>query len=219
MVQTDRVGEHRVGSGRVGAGWLRQLNQERPDAQWEGSVVAGVFVPSWSEREQAPFPTRVAEYSFAAEVLDCLDGGYLVDAGAGFNPEIHLMPQIAASLGYDVIAIDAEEASLVMPALPNVVRYKGDISATPVLDATADVWLCISTLEHVPAIMRFPVVQEARRILKPGGYAIVTVDEMEPEKLNDLFRAQRFEVGAVVPFEGTHLSPRVAWCVARKPSP
>ena len=52
------------------------------------------------------------------------------------------------------------------------VDYVGDICSIPVEDASFDVILCTEVLEHVPEPIR--AVQEFSRILRPGGYLILT---------------------------------------------
>jgi len=176
-----------------------------------------VRIPLWSERERAPFPTRRAEYHFVADALYGVPRGLLIDVGAGFNPEIHLMPEIAGLMDFDVIAIDTNVSSLVMPWRLNVVRFYGDGTHLPNLDATAAAWVCVSTLEHMAQLQRVGTVREAFRILRPGGVAVATADEFEPAALNDLFAFHGFKVGPEVKFEGEHLSPRVSWGVFQKP--
>ena len=200
---------------KTGCGWLGQLTNPTDK---QPIFMHGVTVPRWSEREQAYFPTRVEEYTFVADVLQEVPRGYLVDAGAGFNSEIHVMSEIAGKQGFDVIAIDAEEASLVMPARPNVVRYRGDIMHLPVLDATAVAWICVSTLEHLTLQQRALTLQEAYRVLKPGGVLVATADELPPEMWSWMIGPIGFGVGEAIPFDGTHLAPRVGWCVAQKPT-
>lgn len=51
---------------------------------------------------------------------------------------------------------------------------RGDLTRTPLPDASQDVALCISTIEHGVDTERF--FAEARRLLKPGGRLLVTTD-------------------------------------------
>jgi ubiquinone/menaquinone biosynthesis C-methylase UbiE len=194
---------------KLGAGRLAR-NDDAPEAVWH------VHVPEWSEREHAPFPTRRTEYHFVAQALDDVPRGLVCDAAAGFNPEIHLLPEIIGAMGFDVVAVDRTEASLVMPQRSRVVRYRGDATRLPLLDATCIAWVCISALEHMTRQEMIGVVGEAKRVLVPGGVAIATVDEIEPAAVQALFAGFGFETGELIPFEGQHLEPRVAWCVARK---
>jgi SAM-dependent methyltransferase len=47
----------------------------------------------------------------------------------------------------------------------------GDITKTQFEDASWDIIVCVQTIEHIPNIWDLP--EELKRILKPGGYAIV----------------------------------------------
>ena len=199
---------------KTGCGWLGQLTNPTDK---KPIFVHGVTVPRWSEREQAYFPTRIEEYTLVADILQDIPRGTLVDSASGFNDEIHVLPRICANMGFSVVAIDENESSLVMAPHHNVTRYKGDIRSLPNLDASANAWLCISTLEHLSLRDRAMALQEGFRILKPGGIAILTADELEPSMFQWMMQPLGFIIDEVIPFSGTHLSPRVGWCVAQKP--
>lgn len=211
MVQTQRLRHDRMDRARItlGAGWLT-ANPALPADNH------GITVPRWSLLEEAPFPTRREEYVFAAAALDNLSRGWVVDAGAGFNEEIHLLPQIVGEMGFDVVAVDAHSASLDMPEHVKVTRVVSDLRKLPRVVGGYGAWLCISVLEHLPPQIQQDALHEALRVLAPGGLAILTVDELEPAQLNDMLQDVGFEIGVVAPFAGPHLTPRVAWAVARK---
>lgn len=204
---------------KLGSGWL----SSRPDLP---ELNMGIPVPRWSEREQAPFPTRREEYWFVREELARLNPMLhhsrrllCVDSGSGFNDEIHVMPTIVKCMGFDVIAIDTNPASLVMRHVDGVTRFCGDIRHLPNLDATADAWICVSTLEHMNVPDQQMTLKEGLRVLKPGGIALVTADEFSPEDLTRCFQLSGFETGSTTPAAEEHvdLEPRVGWIVARKP--
>jgi SAM-dependent methyltransferase len=62
---------------------------------------------------------------------------------------------------------------------------RGDITAIPGKDDSFDVILCSHVLEHVPDDHR--AMREMRRVLKPGGFAILQVplDPVRPETYED----------------------------------
>lgn len=195
----------------LGSGWLAQ-NLSLP------SHNHGVFVPRFSELEQAPFPTRTEEYWFAAQALEEQLRGLIVDAGCGFNPEIHVLPEILTKMGYEVYAIDANPAVLGMPAVAGVQRRCGTMAfLQDVPNEAAEHWVCISVLEHLEPSLRMAALHEAYRVLTSGGLLIMTMDAIDPERLNQMVVEMGFEVGPLVPLVGTPISPPVSWVVARKP--
>lgn len=193
----------------LGTGWLAS-DQGAPD------TLSGVFVPTWSALERAPFPTRRSEFRFVMNSLYDLPRGKVLDAGAGFNPEIHVMPAILAAMGFQVTAVDAEVASLSMPHNDRIVRHVDDITDLPYKNAAFDYWVCVSVLEHLSTGDRALALSQAHRILKPGGLLIITMDEEDPELLNTLLTCCAFQAGSVTDFSGNHLSPQVSWAVAKK---
>src|SRR5205814_1926481 len=110
---------------KLGAGWLSPVT---PPDDRRAVTFAEVAVPRWSEREQAVFPTRIEEYGFVWHELEHWPRGRVLDAGAGFNPEVHLLSYIMANQGYDVVALDANAAALEMPKHAMVERVLGDLT-------------------------------------------------------------------------------------------
>lgn len=194
----------------LGRGWLAR-NLGLP------ALNHGVRVPRWSAKEHAPFPTRTEEYWFVANALERTRRGFVVDAGAGFNPEIHLLAYILGNMLYDVYAVDQHPAGMAMPYHPRVQRALGDIQHLSLDDRVADIWVCVSTLEHLEPTARAETAGEAFRVLNHGGFAIVTMDNTEPERLTGLMSEAGFQVGSVVPLQGEPLTPPVGWIVAQKP--
>lgn len=196
---------------KLSSSWL-------PSDQGPPAEVAGVFVPTWSAFENAPFPTRRSEFRWAAHQLEKLKRGVVLDAGAGFNQEIHVMPYIAGNLGFDVMAVDAEVVALNMAHHPRVLRFCGDLCDLPFPDASYDVWLCVSVLEHMAMPEKQAALKEAFRLLKAGGVALVTTDETEPSQVEKWLFEAGFETGPVDSGRPkAPLSPAVAVAIARKP--
>lgn len=216
MDETGGVGEYWLGCDSLGCGVL-------PSQPGLTGNLGGVHIPRWSVREQAPFPTRVEEYTFAHDALmrlhpDSPGTGrkVVLDSGSGFNPEIHLMPEVCARMGFDVIAVDGDPLCLSMPQRNGVTRVLADIRQVPYLDRSVDAWVCISTLEHMPQGDREIVIREGYRVLKSGGLAVVTTDLDNPAQLA-MWMTPFFDIGArIEPTRGPSLNPRVSWCVGTK---
>lgn len=75
--------------------------------------------------------------------------------------------QREAALGADRSAYRVQERSM------RPVRFmSGDIFHLPVQNNSLDIVLCSEVVEHLPNPL--PAIQEMHRVLKPGGYALVT---------------------------------------------
>lgn len=130
--------------------------------------------------------TRWEEFTFARDQL--WPGDHVLDAGCGFEPRIHVMPEIAAEMGCTVEAIDsldpywkgASEAWARLPAHPSIARNVMDMRATTFPDAHFDVVLSISVLEHSSPEDRRASLTEFARVLKPHGLLVVTMDALWP---------------------------------------
>ncbi len=86
-----------------------------------------------------------------------------------------------ASLGYEVVGMDLREMPL---RHPNFRMVCGDIGNVPFPDASFDVVVSLSTIEHVGLDWYGPppdgttdhkVVAEAKRVLRPGGRFLLTI--------------------------------------------
>lgn len=194
----------------LGTGWLSK-NLELPANNH------GIIIPRWSVKEQAPFPTRTEEFWFIAAALEEAPRGRVLDAGTGFNPEIHLLPYILGNMGFPVTALDRNPETRHMPRHRQVHRLVGDMLALPHPDATFQYWVCVSTLEHLPMPAVERALVEMYRVLAPGGTALLTTDETDPALLAQWFQAFGMDSGAVQPLQGAPLTPRVSWAIATKP--
>jgi len=130
-----------------------------------------------------------------AESLGLLKpGARAVGLGVGHEPLIFYFAQAGCSvLATDLYAGDtpwsearfdrAEAVHAAAPGVPgaypreNVEIADADMRRLPCADGEADlVWSC-SSIEHVPTLIDlFDVLHEAHRVLKPGGYALLTTE-------------------------------------------
>lgn len=162
-------------------GWLAP----RPDIQRDESWFGMYLQPS--------LETRWEEFTFTRDALrvywsvdETEAPPTLLDMGCGFEPGVHIMPEIAASEGWQVEAIDKLDApgpthlwSQNKPH-PLIRRRILDMRQTDYPDAHFDAVLSISVLEHVSPADRAATFAEARRVLRPGGKLIVTMDGLLP---------------------------------------
>jgi SAM-dependent methyltransferase len=129
--------------------------------------------PAWSDERLIEMPWVLARYRGEPRVLDI---GY-----ANAAPE-YLEALVSAAPG-EVVGLDLIESPV--PGMRSVV---GDLRALPFPDAAFDVLLCISTIEHVGHDNRVygageeqdatgitDALREIRRVLAPGGRALITV--------------------------------------------
>jgi SAM-dependent methyltransferase len=135
----------------------------------------------------------IAETKLRRSVWHALDAyarGVVVDIGCGSKPfesQIKGHPAVERYIGVEYPgAVD-----YFGQPITDIDEF-GDAQQLPFSDAMADVALCSEVIEHVPEPER--AVQEAYRVLKPGGIYILTVPyifklHMEP---NDFHRFTKY---------------------------
>lgn len=148
--------------------------------------------------------TRNVEYAWAADQLRQRHGIALLDAAAGYVPTWHMMPSIARRMGYIVEALDLNPASLDMPAEPGIHRVLGDMLQLPYENASFDMVLCISTLEHLTIN---EVERAAAELCRVARHKVIITADDAPW-LPSLFEPY-LDIGEAVPLGGQHLSPPV----------
>lgn len=116
-----------------------------------------------------PYPPKMMRH--VLHELAKVKGGRLLDLGGGWGAHAH----IAANLGFDVISLDREPATV-------AVNYKiCDITKDtfPVTSSSIDVVFSKSVIEHF-YIRELPhIMGEVLRVLKPGGVIVVLTPDWE----------------------------------------
>ncbi len=129
---------------------------------------------AWAPRYDGPNPALEAETPIVHALLDGAPRGRALDAACGTGRHAaHL-----ASLGYDVVGVDATDAMLdvARAKLPTSQLLPGRLDALPVDDASVDVLTCSLALTHVAALG--PVLREFARVVRPGGWVVTS--DMHP---------------------------------------
>ena len=188
-------------------GWL----SHRPDAS---GCIKGV------EFDKAGTKTRAEEYGLVHNTVALTAYTTVLDAATGYVPHWHVLPYILAELGMRVETIDQDPRTMTMAGHAYVNRQIGNIASLPYPDHSFDVVTCISTLEHCPPEVREMFASEARRVLNPGGMAIITADNypgISPSYLKGLFD-DGFDTGTDRGDEEQRFpsGKRVAYLIARK---
>jgi SAM-dependent methyltransferase len=103
----------------------------------------------------------------------------VVDLGSG----VTFFPHAIARLGTKVVCTDVDpicgvdlgRVCQIISAAPGCVEFRlGSADKLPFADDEADLVYCISVIEHVRHVEK--LIREVRRILKPGGHFILTLD-------------------------------------------
>ncbi len=127
--------------------------------------------------------SRIWEYPWLWSHLKPLadKGLKLLDVGSEMSP----LPWYLASQGYDVIVSDHNKANWKSWKTVNNKLGLGtkikilDAQSLDLSTASVDIYLSVSVIEHVPDKKK--VIDEAARVLKPGGLFISTFDICEAD--------------------------------------
>jgi len=96
----------------------------------------------------------------------------ILEAGCGLGGWVHYLKET----GHDVIGLEYEQSVVdrVKEYDPNFPIVQGDITALEYEENTFDAYISLGVVEHFEEGPHRPLL-EARRVLKPGGLAFVTV--------------------------------------------
>lgn len=163
------------------------------------------------------YPTRREEYWFMRNFFSQLKPSKVIDAGTGFDPGVHIAPYILVGVGHMVEAVDLDPGKD-YPLHPMVQRSVADIETlAPFADNSFAHWVSISVIEHMGENGGQRAIDQAYRVIRPGGFALVTADCHNPERLNAMLGLAGFETGTVLSRQGEPLSPWVGYAIGRKP--
>jgi SAM-dependent methyltransferase len=137
------------------------------------SQVWGVQARNWADlMEKMSLPI----YHVVLDKTNVGRGTRLLDIGCGTGMAV----QLAAQLGAHVAGLDASEAELAIARerVPNGDFRCGEMEALPYMDASFDAVAGFSSFQFAQDPVH--ALQEARRVVKPGGYvAMVAWGRME----------------------------------------
>lgn len=122
-------------------------------------------------------------------------GGYLLDLSCGNKPYENWYSAVTEkSIGCDIIQSSENRVDVICPATE---------LAFP--DQTFDTILCTQVLEHV--FEQQKMINEAYRVLKPGGKLILTVPFVWPlhEEPYDFFRVSKYGLRSLMETSGFHV--------------
>ncbi len=142
---------------------LYQSTQNTWDEIWEDASVE-------QELETLSYKRAVECYNLFTPYLPRDEP--ILEAGCGLGAAvIHLRAQ-----GFNVIGMDYVESALhkARAYAPWLHVHAGDVHALPYARASLGAYLSYGVLEHFPQ-GALPALQEAHRVLKPGGVLVLTV--------------------------------------------
>jgi SAM-dependent methyltransferase len=156
-------------------GFARQADLDDPSLRsWcercrgEIALLGATGDLGWSRRWEYPFVLSNVPRDGA--------GRRILDAGSGRT----FLPLMLAKMGYSVEAVDRTRST--GPRLRRAARRQGvsidfsvqDLERSSLDDASMDVIVCVSVLEHTDDPCK--VIVEFDRVLRPGGRLVVTFD-------------------------------------------
>jgi ubiquinone/menaquinone biosynthesis C-methylase UbiE len=132
-------------------------------------VTSSGWFPNWIRHE------HLARYRFAASLAA---GKEVVDCACGDGTASRLMAEGGAVRvrAFDLSEETIAEARAAHP-LPNVRFEPGDATALPLADDSADLYVSLETIEHLPDVGRF--LDEVLRVLRPTGTFVCSTPDRD----------------------------------------
>jgi ubiquinone/menaquinone biosynthesis C-methylase UbiE len=132
----------------------------------------GQYIHGTNKSEQ----TRLAELNYLTnasfiEFVEVKETDQVLELGSGLGILAEKVSKKLGSGKMTGIEISAEQLAKCPPENENLVFIMGDARDLPFKEGTYDVVYCRYILEHVPDPLR--VLQEAKRVLKPGGKVFI----------------------------------------------
>jgi ubiquinone/menaquinone biosynthesis C-methylase UbiE len=155
------------------------MSSETPDVRKTFAPVAANYVTS-------PFHAGKELLDEAVELVQPRPGDRVLDVATGTgNTALALAPHVASVVGLDLTPEMLDQARRLSAerGLANVEWVLGDAEELPFPDASFDVWVSRVAPHHFHRLERS--LEEAFRVLKPGGKAVV-IDSSGPREARDL---------------------------------
>lgn len=144
---------------------IKNENSSLNEYKTRGAYHANMQLPrNW-------LPRYLRRFHVVSKVLcqKLAQDAYLVDIGGGEG----VMVKNLRDQGYkNVVGVDPYATPIIEKML------RGSIYTLPFENEQFDAALCLDVLEHIPLHMQLKAVEEMARILKPGGFAIISVPNM-----------------------------------------
>ena len=155
---------------------IASIVARRGEAPWsdpitasERSVVSGYteWAPTYNGGAN---PILIAEQAAVHAIVEPYPVGAALDAACGTGRHAAYL----ASLGYDVVGIDATPAMLeIARTTVASARFEvGRLESIPLDSASVDLAVCALALTHLPDPA--PAIEELARVVRPGGHVVVS---------------------------------------------
>lgn len=149
---------------------------QQAEAVAEHSRTADLFAERYTALEKDPFVDAFA-YSrmrlddvMSAELPHPSAAPRLLDVGCGTGHQL----QVLRASGFEVAGVDGSDEMLAhaQDLNPEIELRRASVEDLPFPDASFDVVICLEVLRYLPDPQ--PCLAEIRRVLRPGGVALVT---------------------------------------------
>lgn len=151
-------------------------------SQWDG--LASQPRPSWyldrvvAEQKRRLHQELVRRWTQGLPLSRVLKTDLFEEAHGADQILFDLFPQAGCAIGIDLAWSTARRAQAKRPN-PRVQFLTGDVRRLPIQSESLDVIVSTSTLDHFDTRADFcTALGELRRVLRPGGLAIVTLDNL-----------------------------------------
>jgi SAM-dependent methyltransferase len=125
------------------------------------------------QSKRAPPPKRNG--MSLADWLDLESARAVLDVGCNVGGLLQGLAQSKPNLHLAGVEVNREALEKAREVLPSAALHVCGAEAMPFEDGAFDCVTCIEVLEHIPATLRRPALQEIFRVLKPGGQLLLQV--------------------------------------------
>jgi len=149
-------------------------------AKSQETLVADQFGPQAAAYVASPVHSKGEDLDALAALLRARPGGRVLDLGCGgghvsFTASPFAAEVVAFDLSSDML--QAVAATAKQRGLGNIVTRQGSVETLPFGDAEFEIVLTRFSAHHWPTLP--PALAEARRVIKPGGFAVF-MDAVSP---------------------------------------